>query len=68
MANTTLRGYGNAHQKLRRSFAPFVAAGVVRCWRCDRLIEPGEPWDLGHDDRDRSKYRGPEHRRCNRSC
>ena len=22
------------------------------------LIRPGEPWDLGHDDCDRSRYRG----------
>ena len=25
-------------------------------------------WDLGHDDYDRSIYRGPEHARCNRSA
>jgi hypothetical protein len=24
-------------------------------------------WDLGHDDFDRTIYRGPEHQRCNRS-
>jgi hypothetical protein len=28
-----------------------------------------EPWDLGHDDHDRSITRGPEHRdRCNRAA
>jgi hypothetical protein len=67
MTDTTRRGYGWAHQKLRAQLAPYVAAGVVRCWRCGRNIEPDEPWDLGHDDRDRSRYRGPEHRACNRS-
>jgi hypothetical protein len=45
-----------------------VEAGVVRCARCDELIEPGEPWDLGHvDGTERTIYSGPEHRRCNRA-
>ena len=30
-------------------------------------IRPDEPWDLGHDDLDRSLPRAPEHRRCNRA-
>jgi hypothetical protein len=46
--------------------APLVAAGVVDCWRCGRRIEPGQAWDLGHDDVDRSRWRGPEHASCNR--
>jgi hypothetical protein len=37
--------------------------------RCGELIAPGAPWDLGHDDHDRSQYIGPEHRSCSRaSC
>jgi hypothetical protein len=31
------------------------------------MILPGMPWGLGHDDYNRSIYRGPEHQRCNRS-
>lgn len=64
--NTTQRGYGTEHQALRRSLKPIVEAGQATCWRCQRRIGPGEPWDLGHDDEDRTRYRGPEHVGCNR--
>jgi hypothetical protein len=59
--------YDNAHVRLRAQWAPRVAAGVVKCWRCDELIASGATWDLGHDDEDRAFYRGPEHRKCNRA-
>ena len=62
------RGYGPDHVRRRREAEPLVAAGRVRCWRCGKLIMPGQAWDLGHDDADRSIYRGPEHERCNRSA
>lgn len=65
--STTERGYGSRHQKLRRLVAPQVDAGLADCARCGLPIRAGTPWDLGHDDRDRSRYLGPEHRRCNRS-
>jgi hypothetical protein len=69
--NTTARGYGHEHQKwhqkLRKQVAALIAAGGAVCWRCGRGILPGMKWDLGHDDNDRSIYRGPEHARCNRS-
>jgi predicted Fe-S protein YdhL (DUF1289 family) len=64
---TAARGYGNAHQRLRRRWAIRVDRGEVHCARCGRLIEPGTDWDLGHDDEDRSIYAGPEHRACNRA-
>jgi hypothetical protein len=61
------RGYDAGHRRLRMQLAPAVAAGQEMCWRCGQLIGPREEWDLGHDDHDRSKYRGPEHVRCNRA-
>ncbi|KQR86838.1 hypothetical protein [Microbacterium sp. Leaf179] len=42
----------------------------VRCWRRGCLIEPGQPWDVGHLDPDGGHERSnlaPECRRCNRS-
>ena len=65
--NTTARGYGTPHQRLRKSWVPRVERGEVACWRCGRTIHPGQPWDLGHDDHDRSITHGPEHRRENRA-
>lgn len=64
--NTTERGYGHRHQKLRRQWRERIDAGeVVICWRCAEAgrphqIKPGEAFDLGHVDGDRSRYRGPE--------
>lgn len=63
--SSTARGYGRDHQKERARVAPLVAAGKVKCWRCGELIVGA--FDLGHDDSDRSKYRGPEHPACNRA-
>lgn len=63
---TTSRGYGSHHQRVRQSWTPLVNAGCVTCWRCGHTITPGTPWDLGHDDHDRTRYQGPEHRLCNR--
>jgi hypothetical protein len=67
MATTTQRGYGYQHKKQRAQWKTLVDQGQVNCARCGQLIEPGTPWDLGHDDADRTQYRGPEHRACNRA-
>lgn len=67
-ASTTARGYGADHRAERARWAPLVAAGNATCWRCGHPIAPHAPWDLGHDDWDRTRYRGPEHRRCNRTA
>lgn len=66
--STTARGYGAEHQAERAAWAEHVAAGEVACVRCGELIDPAEPWDLGHDDHDRSVRRGPEHAGCNRAA
>lgn len=65
---TTARGYGYRHRKLRDHIAHQIRNGApIICWRCNEPIPAGTPWDLGHDDHDRSIYRGPEHIRCNRA-
>ncbi len=62
------RGYGRHHKQLRKQWAPQVEAGHIDCARCGAPIRPGTPWDLGHNDHDRTRYSGPEHRRCNRGA
>lgn len=64
---TAARGYDYRHQKLRRRWARRVKTGTVPCARCGQPINPGEPWDLGHDDTDHSRHTGPEHAACNRA-
>ena len=60
------RGYTAAHDRRRKSWEPRVKAGGVVCGRCGRLIEPGTPWDLSHDQDDKRNTPVPWHRRCNR--
>jgi hypothetical protein len=64
--SASARGYGRGHKEERKRWEPKVDAGLVDCWRCGQPIEPGRPWDLGHDDEDRTIWRGPEHLTCNR--
>lgn len=67
MGDTTQRGYGWQHQQLRAKVKTQVDQGTEHCWRCGKWLNPDEPWDLGHDDKDRTIYRGPECRPCNRA-
>lgn len=63
VGKTNDRGYGRQHQLLRDSYKKRMARGEeFTCWRCGLPVDPTQPWDLGHDDQDRSVYRGPEHR------
>ena len=63
---STQRGYGYAHHQKRAALAAAQAAGeTFTCWRCGQPITG--PFDLGHDDTDRTIYRGPEHPACNRA-
>lgn len=60
--STSAGGWGTAHQKLRADYQRRMDAGEqFTCWRCGHLLQPGMLWHLGHDDVDRSIYRGPEH-------
>jgi hypothetical protein len=64
--------YGHQHRQMRERWRPVVDAGhatchAARCLHPTRRIQPGEPWDLGHNA-DRTGWAGPEHRRCNRAA
>ena len=59
------RGYDSAHDRRRAAYQALMNRGeTFHCWRCGDLIDP-HVWHLGHDDDDRSRYRGPECVPCN---
>lgn len=61
------RGYDARHDRLRATYQRSMDEGeTYTCWRpeCGRAIDPNA-WHLGHDDHDRSQYRGPECPSCN---
>lgn len=64
---TTARGYGSAHQRTRRTMAATFTPGQP-CARCGKPIHSLDDADLGHDDHDRTRYRGMEHVKCNRGA
>ena len=62
--NTTARGYGSQHQQLRAQLLDAFVP-VQPCWRCGRPIARKADAQLGHDDNNRTRYRGLEHTKCN---
>lgn len=67
---TAQRGYGSHHRKIRDHYQAIIDSGeAVYCWRpdCGKQLF-GRDWHLGHDDDDRTKYRGPECIKCNTSA
>ncbi len=59
------RGYDADHDRLRAAYQRRMDAGeTFDCWRCHQPINPHH-WHLGHDDHDRTRYRGPECPPCN---
>lgn len=62
------RGYGKAHQTLRRQWENRFRRGEEHnCERCGEPVDPNGPWDLGHTE-DRTAWTGPEHVSCNRKA
>lgn len=59
------RGYNAVHDQLRAAYQHRMDEGErFICWRDGEPIDPTN-WHLGHDDHDRSRYRGPECVGCN---
>lgn len=58
--------YRSPEHKRRRALAKLeVDAGRAHCWRCGTWLHPESAWHLGHDDYDRTLYRGAECAACN---
>jgi hypothetical protein len=63
------RGYGNAHQALRRSWKKRIDRGELvpcGCGRCGQMIGPGTDFDMGHPNDDKTLTPTPWIRRHNR--
>jgi hypothetical protein len=63
------RGYGRAHQAKRAEYKTLVDRGGVKCYRCGKFIQPGQPFHLDHADvpgaHQRGIYAGASHPWCN---
>ena len=62
--NTTARGYGYEHRRIRQALLTTLAPGTP-CPHCQRPMDASMALDLDHTD-DRRGYRGLAHRTCNR--
>jgi DNA-directed RNA polymerase subunit RPC12/RpoP len=56
------------HKQQVAAVKALVASGRAFCWRCGRHLPPGSKAHAGHDDHDRSRYRGAECPPCNLSA
>lgn len=73
-ASSTARGYGYPHQKLQAALLANWRPGdpCARCggpmwhrWTVSRTGKRISAIHLDHDDRDRTRYRGLSHMKCN---
>ena len=70
-----VRYTSSEYRAAERALKAEVDAGRGFCWRCGGWIDPSvrvrrgrrlvRAWHVGHDDRDQSLIRGPEHEKCN---
>lgn len=62
--NSTARGYGIAHQRMRAALADTLPAP---CWYgCGTVLHPGDPWVAAHEvDGDPTSPRHVSCRSCN---
>jgi hypothetical protein len=55
------------HRAKVKEYKALQADGLASCWRCGRWLGPGMEMHAGHDDHDRTVYRGPECGTCSRN-
>jgi hypothetical protein len=65
---TVASGYGQAHRAERARQLAALVDGVTPCARCFKPMWRMQQLHLDHDDRDRSRWLGLAHARCNTSA